>query len=67
MKLYVYEFTYKDMYIQRESSGKIHTTLITVITFGEENKIGHEGKSLVLILHTSDCLIFYNKDAFVYS
>lgn len=56
MKLYVYEFMYKDIYIQRESLGKIHTTLITVITSGEENKIGHEGKSLVLTLHTSGLL-----------
>lgn len=39
MKLYVYEFIYKGMYIQKESSGKIRTTLITVITSGEENKI----------------------------
>lgn len=37
----------------QESSGKIHTTLITLIPSGEENKTGREGKSLVLILHTS--------------
>lgn len=41
------------MYIQRESSGKTYTKIITVITSIEEIKIGSEGKSLVLTLNTS--------------
>lgn len=41
------------MYIQRESSGKTYTKIITVITSIEEIKIGSEGKTLFLTLNTS--------------
>ena len=53
MKLYIYECIYQCIYTQRGSSEKIHTQLVTVITLGEENKIGGEVKSLFLTSRTS--------------
>lgn len=49
---------------QRESSEKVHTKLITVITPGEGNKTGR--KSLFLTLHTSFLFEYFITRTYLY-